>query len=418
MKVLQINTTFRNGGSTGRIAYDLMQIQKQGGIEAYAAYGYETGAEHVVNTICLQGYWQRKFNILRTRLFDHHGFYNKAETRKLIRWMDEIQPDIIHLHNIHNHYVNVQMLFEYIKQYGIPVVWTLHDCWSFTGHCAYFDYANCDKWKTGCYDCPSFKEYPYVWFWDRSKKNYKDKKKIFTGVRNLTLVPPSKWLGKLVKQSFLKEYSVKVINNGVDINVFKPTDSNIKQKYGIVGKKMILSVMNVWSKRKGTEFLLKLPQYLSDNEVLVIVGLKPEQMALLPKNKCIGIQRTDSVHELAALYSAADVFVNPTLEDNFPTTNIEALACGTPVVTFRTGGSVEAVIDDDIPYNENGIYRSRSGIIVPQGDFNAFLFAIRDVCSNGKEYYINNCREKTSIKYNKDTQYLKYIDLYNRILQK
>lgn len=402
MKVLQINTVFRNGGSTGRIAYDLMQIQKQEGIEAYAAYGYETGAPHTDNTICLQSTLQRKINILRTRLFDHHGFYNEAETRKLIRWMDEIHPDIIHLHNIHNHYVNVKMFFDYIKKHDIPVVWTLHDCWPFTGHCAYFDFADCDKWKLGCHDCPSLKDYPPTWFFDRTRRNYKDKKIVFTGVKNLTLVTPSEWLAKLARESFLKDYPVEVINNGVDTNVFKPTVSDIKKRLGIEGKKMILAVMNIWSKRKGTEYLLKLPSMLKEDEILVIVGLKPQQLDLLPKEKCLGITRTNSVGELACLYSAADVFINPTLEDNFPTTNIEALACGTPVVTFDTGGSIESVTPE-------------TGIIVEKKDLEGLMSAIRLMINNGKAYYEDKCRDKAVKEYNKDFQYLKYTELYRRI---
>lgn len=402
MKVLQINTTFRNGGSTGRIAYDLMQIQKKEGIEAYAAYGYETGAPHTDNTICLQSTLRRKINILRTRLFDHHGFYNEAETRKLIRWMDEIHPDIIHLHNIHNHYVNVKMLFDYIKKHDIPVVWTLHDCWPFTGHCAYFDFADCDKWKLGCHDCPSLKDYPPTWFFDRTRRNYKDKKIVFTGVKNLTLVTPSEWLAKLTRESFLKHYSVEVINNGVDTNIFNPIESDIKKKMGIEGKKVILAVMNVWSKRKGTEYLLKLPSMLNDNEILVIVGLKPQQLGLLPKEKCLGITRTNNVEELACLYSSADVFINPTLEDNFPTTNIEALSCGTPVVTFRTGGSVESVT-------------SETGLVVEKKDLEGLMSAIRLMINNGKAYYEDKCRDKAVKEYNKDLQYLKYTELYRRI---
>ncbi len=402
MKILQINTTFRNGGSTGRIAYDLMQIQKQEGIEAYAVYGHETGAPHTDNTLCLQSTLRRKINILRTRLFDHHGFYNETETHKLIKWMDDIQPDIIHLHNIHNHYVNVKMLFNYIKQHDIPVVWTLHDCWSFTGHCAYFDYANCDKWKTGCYDCPSLKDYPPTWCFDRTKRNYADKKSVFTGVKNLTLVSPSEWLAHLTRESFLKDYPVEVINNGVDTNVFKPTESDIKTKMGIEGKKIILAVMNQWSRRKGTEYLLLLPSLLKDDEILVIVGLKTEQIKVLPKEKCLGITRTNNVQELAALYSAADVFINPTLEDNFPTTNIEALACGTPIVTFKTGGSIEAV-------DQN------TGFIVNQADLNGMLDAVRFIISRGKSQYQDYCRKKTLEKYNKEYQYLKYISLYKEI---
>ncbi len=418
MKVLQINTVFRNGGSTGRIAYDLMQIQKQEGIEAYAAYGYETGAPHTDNTICLQSTLRRKINILRTRLFDHHGFYNEAETRKLIRWMDEIHPDIIHLHNIHNHYVNVKMLFEYIKMHDIPVVWTLHDCWSFTGHCAYFDFADCDKWKLGCHDCPSLKDYPPTWFFDRTRRNYKDKKIVFTGVKNLTLVTPSEWLAHLTRESFLKDYPVEVINNGVDTNVFKPTVSDIKKKLGIEGKKVILSVVNMWGGRKGSEYLVKLASLLSDDEVIVVVGMQPSQMKYLVPEKMIGIQRTNSVQELAMFYSAADVFVIPTLEDNFPTTNIESLACGTPVVTFNTGGSVESVLDAGINITSSDVCETKYGIIVPQGDVYSLRKALKEVILKGKAYYQNNCVEKVRLSYNKNEQYKRYINLYNMVVKK
>ena len=404
MKVLQINTVFRNGGSTGRIAYDLMQIQEQEGIDAYVAYGYETGNTYKENTFCLQSAIQRKINILRTRLFDHHGFYNEAETGKLIRWMDEVHPDIIHLHNIHNHYLNVKTLFDYIKQRDIPVVWTLHDCWSFTGHCAYFDFANCDKWKSGCHDCPSLREYPSTWFFDRTKRNYNDKKSVFTAVNNLTLVTPSEWLASLTRESFLKDYPVEIINNGIDTDVFKPTVSDVKSKLGIEGRKMILYV-GQWHKRKGIEYLLKLPSLLSDDEILVVVGLKPQQLELLPKKNCLGITRTNNVEELTGLYSVADVFINPTLEDNFPTTNIEALACGTPIVTFETGGSVEAV-------------DKKTGIVVSQGNLQSMLDAIRTVINRGNTYYEGNCRDKAIKEYNKDKQYLKYIELYRRVLNK
>ena len=381
-----------------------MQIQKQESIDAYAAYGYETGAPYTKNTLCLQSTIQRKLNIIRTRLFDHHGFYNEAETRKLKKWMDEIKPDIIHLHNIHNHYVNVKMLFEYIKLHDIPVVWTLHDCWPFTGHCAYFDYADCDKWKVCCHDCTSLNEYPPTWFFDRTKRNYKDKKSVFTAVNNLTLVTPSEWLANLTRESFLKDYPVEVINNGVDTNVFKPTESDIKKRLGIEGKKIILAVMNIWSKRKGTEYLLKLPSMLNDNEILVIVGLKPQQLGLLPKEKCLGITRTNNVEELACLYSAADVFINPTLEDNFPTTNIEALACGTPIITFDTGGSIESVT-------------SETGLIVEKGNIDGLLNAIHNIINRGKGYYVDNCVSKSQRDYNKNTQYMKYIGLYNRMVR-
>lgn len=406
MKVLQINTVYQNGGSTGRIVYDLRNVCEANGIESYVAYGFNTGNNTDEHTLEMQSRTRRKVNILRTRLFDHHGFYNELETKKLLQWIDKIKPDIIHLHNIHNHYVHVGKLFAYIKRHNIPVVWTLHDCWAFTGHCAYFDYAKCDKWKTYCHDCPSTKEYPRTWFFDRSKKAYYDKKSAFTGVRYLTLVSPSNWLGELTRDSFLCDYPVKVINNGIDVDVFKPTESDIRKKYGIPENvHVILSVMSVWERRKGTEYLLNLPEKLTDDELLIIVGLKQDQLPLIPTKHCKGICRTTDIQELAALYSTADIFINPTLEDNFPTTNIEALACGTPVISFNTGGSPEAI-------DEN------TGYIVEQGSLEEMLLRIREIIAKGKVFYYDACVLRARTQFEKNKQYEKYIDLYKEILNK
>ena len=415
MKVLQINSTFRYGGSTSRIAYDLLQVQQQAGIDAYVAYGRYTGAGTMENAICLQNKVQRKLNILRTRLFDHNGFYNEAESRKLIKWMDEIKPDIIHLHNIHNHYVNVKMLFEYIKQYDIPVVWTLHDCWPFTGHCSYFDYTGCDKWKFGCHDCPSLKEYPPTWFFDRTKQNYAEKRSVFTGVKKLVLTPPSEWLGSLVKESFLNEYPIEVINNGIDTDIFKPTDSDVKKKLNIEGKKIILAVAGN-TRRKGIAYLKKILDLLTEEEVLVWVGIDKNAIGVNNSHLRV-ISYTNSREEMAALYSMADCFMNTTLEENFPTVNIEALACGTPIVTFNTGGSIEAVLDGEIINEEGGIRYTKVGAVVEKGNIDDMLVAVRRVLNLGKQNYLNNCVCKAKERYDKRKQYQKYIELYNSIIK-
>lgn len=229
------------------------------------------------------------------------------------------------------------------------------------------------------------------------------KKDVFCGVKNLTLVTPSQWLADLTRESFLKVYPVKVINNGTDIEVFRPMNTDLKERLGIAGKKMILAIAAKLSKRKGADYLLQIPDKLNDDEVLVMLGLTDEQVYSLPKEKCIGITYTNSVQELAEYYSAADVFINPTLEDNFPTTNIEALACGTPIVTFQTGGSVE-VIDEN------------TGFVVEQGNLNAMLDSMRIILDKKKDSYRNYCRNKAIEMYEKEKQYLKYIDLYKRIL--
>lgn len=403
MKIIQINTVYKNGGSTGRIVYDLQKMHEHVDIKSYVAYGYKTTSMYFNNTICLQGWWRRKWNILKTRLFACHGFYNKYETNKLIKYLDEIKPDIIHLHNIHNHYVNVGMLFDYIKKNDIPVVWTFHDCWPFTGWCSHFDYAHCDKWITGCYNCPCKNDYPFTWFFDRSKSNYKKKKKAFCGVNNMILVTPSQWLSSFLPNSFLKEYPVEVINNGTNTDIFYPMKTNLKERLRISGKKMILAIAAKLATKKGGDYLMQITSKLNENEVLVLLGLTTKQVQSLPKEKCIGITYTNSVQELAEYYSAADVFINPTLEDNFPTTNIESLACGTPIVTFKTGGSVE-VIDEN------------TGFVVEQGNLNAMLDSMRIILTNGKDYYRNYCRNKAVKMYKNEKQYYKYIELYKTII--
>ena len=397
LKVLQINT-FYQFGSTGRIVRDLKILCEQQGIEAYAAFGPEidNGEERILR---LQSILRRKINILRTRFFDGHGFYNEHETKLLLRYLDEIRPDVIHLHNLHNHFVHVGMLFNYIKENQIPVIWTLHDCWPFTGHCAHFDYSKCNRWKKGCGHCPCLSNYPPTWFFDRTERNYKNKKNSFTGVKDLTLVTPSQWLAELTRQSFLSEYPVEVINNGVDTNIFKPLINDVKERLGISGKKMLIAMATSFNRMKGTDYLLQLPKMLNDDEVLVLVGLADDQKKVFSQDRCIGLGRTNNVSELAAYYSAADVFINPTLEDNFPTTNIEALACGTPVVTFRTGGSPESV-DETV------------GCVVEKGDLQAMLHSCREIISRGKDFYSSNCVEKARKLYNKDIQYMKYIELY------
>lgn len=406
MRIIQINTRYYNGGSTGRIVYDLKQVMEAHGIESYSAFGfgYELKEDEKDTVYRIESDRELFISKLWTKAMGHHGFNNKRETQRLLKWIDGVKPDIIHMHNIHNHYVNVRMLLEYIAERNIPCVLTMHDCWTFTGHCAYFDYSGCDKWKTGCNHCQSLRDYPKTFApIDPSPWNYHKKKELFASLK-ITFVSPSQWLCDLQQQSFLKKYPCVVINNGVDTSVFHPVESNVRDWYDIGDRKMILAVAAGLVVRKGREYLLKLPTMLNDNEVLVLVGLEKRQMKLLPKtSKVIGIQRTKTADELVGLYSAADVFINPTLEDNFPTTNIEALACGTPVVTFRTGGSWECVDDN-------------TGMVVEQGDITGLLTAIRKICGKGKESYKTECVMRAQEKYNKKIQYYKYIELYNTII--
>lgn len=404
MILLQINVT-ANSGSTGRIAEDIGLLSMNNGWESYIAYG-RTNNNSRNKVIRIGSDFDIKVHGLLTRVFDNHsfGFSSKWATKKLIKEIDNIKPDIIHLHNIHGYYINSKVLFEYLSKLNIPIVWTFHDCWSFTGHCAYFDAFGCERWRTGCYSCPQKKSYPSSFVFDRSKKNYKEKKQLFNSVKNLTIVPVSHWLGDLVKESFLSSNAIKVIHNGIDINTFKPSNNikGTKEKFGLKDEYIILGVASPWSERKGLKDFIKLSTLIDENTKIILVGLNQNQIDDLPNN-IIGIRRTENVNQLADLYSISDLFLNLTYQDNFPTTNLEALACGTPILTYKTGGSIEAVSED-------------TGFIVEKGDLDSVIKVINEVREKGKGFYSDECREKAVGCFNKNDRFMDYIDLYRSLL--
>ncbi|MEG2843340.1 MAG: glycosyltransferase, partial [Ruthenibacterium sp.] len=333
-------------GSTGRIAADLCCEHLANGNECIVAYGRECKNSDDIATKRIGTPLDYKLHGIETRLFDRHGFGSKAATKKFLQWVKEYNPDLIHLHNIHGYYINIEMLFDYIKQNHKKVLWTLHDCWAFTGHCTYFDFVCCDKWKTGCAQCPQKGEYPKSYLADNSRQNYERKKAAFTGVEDLTIITPSKWLADLVHQSFLKEYPTKVVYNTIDTSVFKPTHSDFKEKQRLQNKKIILGVANIWDRRKGLQDFIKLSEMLDENYQIVLVGLSEKQMNAIPSN-ILGITRTDSAKQLAEIYTAADVFVNPSVEETFGLTSIEALACGTFVIVYQDTACEEIVGSDN-----------------------------------------------------------------------
>ena len=316
--------------------------------------------------------------------------------------IDEFKPDIIHLHNLHDSYINLSMLFSYIKKHNVPAVWTLHDCWSFTGQCPHFTIVKCDKWKVGCHNCPQYKEYPAS-LYDNTKKMWQLKKKWFTGVKNMTIVTPSEWLAGLARESYLKQYPIEVINNGIDLNAFKPTHSNFREQYGIPGDKyIVLGVSFGWGYRKGLDCFVEMAEKLGERYQIVLVGTDNEIDKNLPQS-IISIHRTQNQKELAEIYSAADVFAMPTREENYPTVNMEAIACGTPVVTFRTGGSPE-MLDD------------KTGIVVEANNIEATEKAIKDICEkkrcNDEDYIV-----AYSKKFNMQKKFTDYIELYATVLE-
>lgn len=362
MRVLIINSVCGTG-STGRICLRQARELEQQGHTVRIAYGRGYCPEEKALRIGRDGD-VRAHGIL-TRLTDRHGFGSRAATERFLAWAESYDPELLLLHNIHGYYLHIGLLFQWIKSRpGMRVRWTLHDCWAFTGHCSYFDYVDCPRWKTGCHHCPQKTEYPASLALDRSRENYRDKRALFTGVRDMTLVTPSHWLAGLVKESFLKEYPVEVVHNTIDTSVFRQTPGNFREKRGLEGKKMVLGVAGNWEKRKGLEDLLALSKLLGEGYRVVLVGLNKR----VPPN-VLAIPRTESARELAEIYTAADVFVNPTYEDNYPTVNLEAAACGTPVITYRTGGSVESVPE---------------ARIVEKGDLRGLAAMVRRVCGEGK----------------------------------
>ena len=342
MKILMINSVC-GIRSTGKICTDLANELEHNGHEVKIAYGRESVPERFQKyAVRIGNNIDVKLHALKARFIDASGFGSKRATKKFIRWVKEYDPDIIHLHNLHGYYINIEVLFNYLKDSGKPIVWTLHDCWTFTGHCAHFELINCSKWKNQCENCCQTKNYPKSFIFDNSRRNYQLKKKLFTSMENLTIVTPSYWLANLVRESFLGDNEIEVINNGIDTNVFKPTAGDFRAKYNLENKKIILGVASAWGKNKGLYDFVKLSEMLDDEFKVVLVGLTKEQQKKMPP-QILGITRTDSVTQLAEIYTAADFFVNPTYQDTYPTVNLEAQACGTPVITYRTGGSVESV---------------------------------------------------------------------------
>lgn len=360
MKYLFINSV-AGLGSTGRIASDKCRELMAQGHSCVLAFGRAVANCDDIPTIQIGSAMDYRLHGIRTRLLDDHGFGSGAATRRFLEEVKRYDPDVIWLHNVHGYYIHIGLLFDYLRTCGKKIYWTLHDCWSFTGHCAYFDFAQCDRWQTGCHHCPQKDTYPASLLLDNSKRNFDRKHKLFTGIPNLTIITPSRWLAGLVKQSILSEYPVEVVYNTVNTDVFKPAPSDFREKHGLADKRIVLGVAGVWEERKGMRDFVKLAERLEEPYQIVLVGVTPEQAKELPKN-ILALPRTSSAGELAAVYSAADVFVNPTYEDNLPTVNLEARACGTRIVCYDTGGCAETLGEGDL--------------LVPRGDLDGLIRGI------------------------------------------
>ena len=367
MRVAHINML--HFGSTGKIMLGIAEVarRKRDEVWTFSPRYYQRHTRPIFPTIAGHSYFGNGIeNMLHLRLAQlsgFHGCFSVIGTRQLVKSLQRISPDIVHLHNLHNWTINLPMLFGYLRRNKVRTIWTLHDCWAFTGKCTYFSMVKCERWKTGCFECPELRAYPQAWV-DRSRTMWHLKQKWFTGLTDMTLVTPSKWLADLVKQSFLQEYPVEQITNGIDLNIFRPIKSDFRKKYALESKKILLGVAFGWGKRKGLDVFIDLAKRLDEAYQIVLVGTNADVDAYLPKN-VLSIHQTENQQQLAKIYSAADLFLNPTREENYPTVNMESVACGTPVLTFRTGGSPEmltpetgAVVDcDDIDAMEKEIHR-------------------------------------------------------------
>lgn len=398
--LFQINVV-ANSGSTGRIVEGIAEKVMESGWECYTAFGRWANVSKT-HLYRIGNIWEIYSHYLQSRLLDSHGLGSKNATRALIAQIDIIKPDLIHLHNLHGYYINYPILFNFLSKLSIPIVWTLHDCWAYTGHCVHYTSVNCSKWKVECFNCPNLLDYPSSLFCDNSNRNFNLKKDAFNSIEKLTIVTVSKWLAGEVKQSFLKKYPVRVIHNGVDVVTFAPVQTQIKLKYGIKDKFVILGVATVWNQRKGLADFIELSKYLLYDEIILLVGLNSRQIADLPDN-IIGIKNTENMHELVELYSCADLFVNFSVEETFGLTTAESLACGTPVLVYNSTACSEIVTKE-------------IGFIIAPHDIKEASEVVKRIKTIGKKNYTAACRSYAFKNFKKEEKYKEYVDLYNELL--
>lgn len=395
MRVAFLNSVYPLG-STGRIVQSLETRLNDTGNESFVAFGRgQSSSDHHFMS---QSRLQQRVSIGKTRVFGKHGFYDSRVTARMLKWLEIVSPDLVHLHNLHGHYLNLPMTFSFLRELDVPVIWTLHDCWALTGHCAHFDYIGCSRWETGCFACPNLAGYPRSLLFDRSKSSWEDKAELFSSLRDLRLVVPSNWLGGLVARSYLKSRSVHLIRNGIDLRVFRPSPSSA---HAIRDSKefTILGMASKWLDPRNRRVIEEIAQKLRPHDRLLLVGAEPGEVpdSLSRRTETIGFVANPGA--LAELYRRTDVFVNLTLEDTFPTVNLEALACGTPVITFDSGGSPEAV-------------DRQTGAVVRRGDASGVLMALEQFRTFDRQSIAEACATRATALYDRDHAADEHLALY------
>ena len=394
MKIVQINCVYGTA-STGRIVKGIEECARASGLECIAAYSQGTADDR--EAFRFGSIVEQKVHALLSRLTGLQGYFSYFGTRELLKKLDNMKPDVVHLHNLHSNNINLKMLLHYLAKHNITTILTLHDCWFFTGKCCHFTMAGCEGWKTGCNNCPNLKEDNKSLFFDRSGKMQRDKQKWFANIPHLFVVGVSEWVTELAKESAVLSGAEKfqVIHNGIDLEAFQPRDSDLRQKLGLEGQFIALGLAMGMSRRKGSYDFFKMAEMLPEGVTLVLAGLTQEQIKSLPGN-IIGINRTNDVTQLSKVYSMADVFLNPSYEDTFGLVNAEALACGTPVITYRTGGCTE-IVDETC------------GIVVECGDTLAMLAAVEHM--KEEIFPAAACRKRAQM-FAQQERYHDYVTLY------
>ena len=405
MRIAQINVVASL--STGRIAVSLCRTAIQAGHRALFCHSRDHAPGDVPSYV-IGSKAETLLDLALTRLTDRAGFFSRYATRRLIAQLEAYKPDLVHLHNLHGYYLHLPTLFAYLKKNDLPVVWTLHDCWAYTGHCAYYTMARgaapldgrrrradpserlgCDRWQGGCGGCVCKRAYPASWFLDQRARNWRDKRELFRGLRHMVLATPSEWLRQEVKRSFLGSYPVYVLPNGIDLSVFQPCADeqfmrDVVRFYGLDragGRKLVLSAAAVWDERKGLDDLIELSEALGPEYCVAAVGLDEYQIASLPKGTVLGVRRTGNTGDLCALYTAADLYLSASHEESMGMTLVEALACGTQILCYDATAMPEIVTDE-------------VGEVVSLGDISALADAVRRLCSNPRS--AESCRARAA----------------------
>lgn len=399
-RLLQINTTLGRG-STGRIAELISSLARNAGWECFMAHGPRFLGNSEMRSYQVSGRFDELRHYVLSRVLDRHGLGSCAATKKLIRRIEKVRPDVVHIHNLHGYYANYKLLFQYLAKKGIPTVITMHDFWLMTGHCAYIN-KSCSKWEVGCGHCPRLREYPASFF-DRTRKNWVLKKSLFDAFDKdkLVLVPVSHWLEGFAKQSLLSERKFQVIQNGVDTKVFQPYQGEHSELWKKVdwNKHTIISVADKWTEANGFYDIIALSRLLPVDMQIVMVGLNEQQMEGLPDN-IVGIGHTSNVQQLVELYSSADVLFNSSTEVTFGLVTAEAMACGTPAIVFK-GTAGEEIVNPQTGFTIEKIEE------IPE-----LVYA----CREKSDTYNVNCRERVVEYFDSVKQYSKYIELYENIL--